>query len=156
MSRNNGLAMARLVADFQFGGIGKSLFPDGCSVEVSPSSGRVRRVRLEGKLLATIRPGDGLISLTLEGGRILASIAPPPKYRVTVSDDAAELVACGKSVFSRHVVGCDRNIIPGQEVIVQDLSGRILAVGKSLLSGEEMGLLRRGVAVKVRDSVRVR
>jgi predicted RNA-binding protein (TIGR00451 family) len=147
------LEAVRAIADFQFDGVGSQLFPDGCVVEISQSTGRARRVWLNGVLLATVRPGDGLLSLTMEGGRILAEIMKPPRFRVMVSSEATSMVAEGKSVFSRHVVEWDRMICPGQEVLVVGLDGRLLAVGKALLSGLEIGRMSRGVAVKVRSSV---
>ncbi|MEM4298334.1 MAG: PUA domain-containing protein [Nitrososphaerota archaeon] len=145
--------MVRLVADYQFGHIGALLFPDRCRVGVSPSSGRPRSVWLDGKLIASVKLDDGLITLTLDGGRILASIVPPPKYRVAVSYEAAYIVAKGRSVFSKHLIRWDGGIIPGQEVLVEDPSGRLIAVGKAVLSGDDMGRVGRGVAVKVRSSV---
>ncbi len=146
------LEAVRMIADFQFDGVGSQLFPDSCRVEISPSTGRARRVWLEKTLLATVRPRDGLLSLTMDGGMVLAGITKPPRFRVMVASDASPMVADGRSVFSRHVVECDRMIIPGQEVLVVDLDDRLLAVGKALLSGWEMGRLVRGVAVKIRAS----
>ena len=153
MSDNPYIRMLRKIAEYQFGCIVDELFPSGCSVELSPSTGRPRRIWLDGKLLATLRASDGLLSLTVEGGRRLLELVAPPRLRVVVRQDVAGEVAEGRSVFSIHVWDCDRDILPGQEVLVVDVDDRLLAVGKAVLSGMEMGVLKRGVAVKIRDHI---
>ncbi|HDN90875.1 MAG TPA: pseudouridine synthase, partial [Candidatus Aenigmarchaeota archaeon] len=42
-------------------------------------------------------------------------------------------------------------IIPREEVIVLSSDSELLGVGEAVLSSEEMRLLKRGVAVKVRE-----
>jgi uncharacterized protein with predicted RNA binding PUA domain len=69
---------------------------------------------------------------------------------VTVQDDVSEFIADGGDVFAAHVVRAHGDIRAKDEVIVIDKNRRVLAVGRAVLSGEEMTSFKRGVAVKVR------
>jgi predicted RNA-binding protein (TIGR00451 family) len=73
---------------------------------------------------------------------------------VTVRNDVSEFVADGGDVFAAHVVKVDDAIHSKDEVIVVDEDGRVLAVGRALLSGSEMLAFKIGVAVKVRHGCR--
>ncbi|RLF12900.1 MAG: pseudouridine synthase [Thermoprotei archaeon] len=148
-----GLRKVRAVADYQFGrGVGVQLFPDGVELTFSPRTGRVRHVYLEGRLLATVRPSDGLLALAIDGARRLLKHLPPPKMRVIV-ERGQLLVAEGRDVKARWVKYADPDIRPGDEVLVVDAADRLLAVGKAVLSGVEMLSFKVGLAVKVRRGV---
>ena len=147
----NDLNLVRAVADYQFGrGIGERLFPEGVKLVYSKRTGRVRHIYLGGRLLATLRPTDGLLSLTLDGARRLMEANGRRRYWVKVSREASPYVARGRSVFAKHVVDVDVGIRPGEEVAVLSEDGEVIAVGRALLSGREMLQFRHGVAVKVR------
>jgi len=60
------------------------------------------------------------------------------------------VVAEGRNVFAKHVVEADPEIRSGDEVIVVDERDILVAVGKAVLSGEEMVAFSRGIAVKTR------
>ncbi len=138
----------RSVADYQFGrGVGRVLFPDGVNVAFSRRTGRIRYVFLNGERLVTMRPTDGLFSLSVAGAKRVAGAA---KYCVAVRDDVSKFIAEGGDVFAVHVVGADDDIRARDEVIVVEGGGKVLAVGRAVLSGEEMRAFKRGVAVKVR------
>ncbi|HDM26901.1 MAG TPA: hypothetical protein ENG27_01135, partial [Candidatus Bathyarchaeota archaeon] len=101
----NDLNLVRAVADYQFGrGIGERLFPEGVKLVYSKRTGRVRHIYLEGRLLATLRPTDGLLSLTLDGAKRLMEANGRRRYWVKVSREASPYVARGRSVFAKHVV----------------------------------------------------
>ncbi len=139
------------VADYLLGrGAGRALLRGG-EVEVVRSSktGRVREVYVDGVLVATFRASDGFLLPTVEGARKLLSSGVRVKV-VVVSDDAAEFVARGRSVFAKHVVDASPDIRAGDEVVVVNKGGEVLAVGRAKLSGCEMVGAGRGVAVKVR------
>lgn len=141
----------RSVADFQFGiGIGAVLFPEGVTISFSPRTGRIRYVFLEDKRLATMRPTDGLFSLSISGAKRITNSEGSARCFVTVKDDVSEFIADGGDVFAVHILKADDDIRPRSEVIVVDESGKVLAVGRAVLSGKEMKVFERGVAVKVR------
>lgn len=144
--------IVKVRADYQFGaGAGEALASNGLRIEVSKRTGKPRYVYDgSGKLLATIRWNDGFLALTLEGAKLLLKHFKPPKLRVVVTDEAAQHVRKGRSVFAKHVVNVDPNIRCGDEVIVVDRHDNLLAVGKALLSSIEMLAFNSGVAVRVR------
>jgi uncharacterized protein with predicted RNA binding PUA domain len=145
------LRRIRSVADYQFGkGVGAKLFPDNVEILFSKRTGRIRYVYLKGKRLATLRPTDGLFSLSVAGAKRIAENAVSAKCFVMVQDDVAEFIADGGDVFAVHIVKADREIRAKDEVIAVDGSGKVLAVGRAVLSGEEMKVFKIGVAVKVR------
>ncbi|MCR6623388.1 MAG: pseudouridine synthase [archaeon YNP-WB-062] len=145
----------RKIADYQFGeGIGSILFPDDIVIEKSKKTGKMRKIILNGKVIATIRARDGLIALTIYGAEIIRSKTHPPKRRVMVINEVADVIKEGRNVFAKHVKNADPEIRPGEEVIVVNEKDELLAVGKALLNGEEMTLFRSGVAVKVRSGVK--
>ena len=146
------LERIRSVADYQFGkGVGAKLFPRNVEVHYSKRTGRIRYIYLNGKRLATLRPTDGLFSLSIEGAkRIVEKAANSAKCLVTVKNEVSKVIAEGGDVFAVHVVKADREIRTKDEVIVLDEHGRVLAVGRAILSGEEIESFKIGVAVKVR------
>lgn len=142
------LTRIRSVADYQFGrGVGRVLFPEGVNVAFSRRTGRIRYVFLNGERLVTMRPTDGLFSLSVAGAKRVAGAA---KCCVEVRDDVSKFIAEGGDVFAVHVVGADDEIRARDEVVVVEGGGKVLAVGRAVLSGEEMKAFKRGVAVKVR------
>jgi uncharacterized protein with predicted RNA binding PUA domain len=147
----NALRRIRSVADYQFGkGVGEALFPQNVEITYSKRTGRIRYVFLNGKRLATLRPLDGLFSLSIEGARRIVESGVPVKCLVTVKNDVSKFIAEGGDVFAAHVIRADSEIRPKDEVIVVNEKGEVLAVGKAVLSGEEMTAFKVGVAVKVR------
>lgn len=149
--RSDTLSRVRRVADYQFNSVvGTTLFPDRVEIKRSLQTGKVRHVYLDGELLATMKPRDGLYALTVKGAERLKWAIKPPRIRVVVSNDVVEFISAGSDAFARHVISADETIRPGEEVMVVDTEDRILAVGKAALSGDEMLAFKRGVAVKVR------
>jgi len=140
----------RSVADYQFGkGVGIKLFPDGVKISFSKATGRIRYVNLGGERLATLRPTDGLLSISVSAARFLAENSRSARCFVTVRGDVAKFIAEGGDVFAVHVVKVDDAVRAKDEVVV-DGDNRVLAVGRALLSGLEMRAFKTGVAVKVR------
>ena len=145
------LRRIRSVADYQFGeGVGIKLFPDDVEILFSKRTGRIRYVYLKTKRLATLRPTDGLFSLSLTGAKRIAENAASANCFVTVQNNVSEFIADGGDVFAVHVIKADQEIRAKDEVIVVDEGGKVLAVGRAVLSGEEMKVFKIGVAVKVR------
>ncbi|MHA1596822.1 MAG: PUA domain-containing protein [Candidatus Asgardarchaeia archaeon] len=143
----------RAMANYQFGvNVGHKLFPDGIKVKKS-KRGKIRYVYFKDSLIAIIRAKDGFILPTMEGAKLIYRFLKGKKT-VLVSRDVEEFVKRGKNLFAKHVVKSDVDIRPGEEVFVVNEDGELIAVGKAILSGEEMMDSDRGVAVKVRHSLK--
>jgi uncharacterized protein with predicted RNA binding PUA domain len=145
---NDALKRIGGTADYQFGkGMGGKLFPENVKITYSRNTGRIRYVFLGKERLATLRPTDGLLSLSLTGARRIAKYA---ECVVTIKNNVSEFIAEGGDVFAAHVLKVDDGVRAKDEVIVVDETGRVLAVGRAFLSANEMKAFKRGVAVKVR------
>ncbi len=152
---DNALQRIRGVADYQFGrGVGGFLFPENVEILFSKATGRIRYVKLNGVRLATLRPTDGLFSISIGAALRLAEIRSIAKCFVTVRNDVSEFIAESGDVFAVHVVKCDDEIRSKDEVVVVNEKGVVLAVGRALLSRDEMLNFKAGVAVKVRHGSR--
>ena len=151
----NSLAKVRSIADYQFGkGVGFELFPSNVEIQYSPRTGRIRYINLDGERLATLRPTDGVLSLSIKAAVFMVEKTPFAKCFVTVKNDVSKFIAEGGDVFAVHVVKVDGAVGARDEVIVLDEDGQVLAVGRTLLSSEEMKAFKTGVAVKVRHGIR--
>jgi uncharacterized protein with predicted RNA binding PUA domain len=145
------LKRVRSTADYQFGeGVGVKLFPENVEILYSKATGRIRYVNLNGERLATLRPTDGLLSLSITVAKRIVENAVPAQCFVTVQNDVAQFVADGSDVFAAHVTKADEAIHAKDEVIVIDEVGKVLAVGRAMLASAEMKAFKTGVAVKVR------
>jgi predicted RNA-binding protein (TIGR00451 family) len=148
---NNALTRIRRTADYQFGkDVGAKLFPKNVEIEYSKATGRIRYVYLNGERLATLRPTDGLLSLSIAAAQTVAELRGSAKCFVTVQNDVSKYIADGGDVFAVHVVAVDEEVRARDEVIILDEDQRVLAVGRALLSASEVKAFKTGVAVKVR------
>ncbi len=147
----NEISKIRSIADYQFGkGVGLKLFPENVQIEHSPRTGRIRFISLEGSRLATLRPTDGLLSLSIKAAKRIAENSAFARCFVTVKNEVSTFIADGGDVFAVHVVKVDPEIRAGDEVIVVDEASNVLAVGKAMLASAEIAAFKKGVAVKVR------
>jgi len=80
-------------------------------------------------------------------------LVEPNRLWVEVQGDITDFIAMGRTVFAKHVVKCDVEIRPGEEVVVVDSQRGVVAVGRAILTGEEMLVFQRGVAVRIRRGV---
>jgi predicted RNA-binding protein (TIGR00451 family) len=145
------LRRIRAVADYQLGKhVGAKLFPGDVKILFSKRTGRIRYIFLHGKRLATMRPTDGMLSLSIRGARRIVEGTASARCFVRVQDNVSKFIAEGGDVFAAHVVEADDEIRARDEVIILDSDRKVLAVGRAVLSGEEMKAFKRGVAVKVR------
>jgi uncharacterized protein with predicted RNA binding PUA domain len=147
------LKRAKIIADFQFGrNSGGALFPEGTTYQLS-KTGRLRHLYSDKERIATVRAKDGLLTLSILGAERLYEHLPAPRLRVKVSEEAAPYVAKGGTVFARHVVEVDPDIRAGEEVLVVDEDGKLIATGRAVLSPQEMLDINRGPAVVTRKGV---
>ena len=129
-------------ADYQFGsGAGRVLVPEHAKLKGKPY--RLILCSFNGEQVCSYVAESGTLSLTLAGGRLLA-----PLNRYWVRLDVPKIK--GGSIFAVGVQEADYAIRPGDEVIVINKSGEVIAVGRSDMSGREMCELKRGRAVSVR------
>ena len=148
------LQKIRAIADYQFRrGAGQAIFPDGVDVRLSLVTKKIRFIYLDGSLLATLRPTNGLFAITLAGANRLLKRFEPPTLRVRLDDDVEDFVATGSSVFAKHIIEADPEIRPLDEVIVVNSKDKLLAVGKAILTGKEMLAFKKGVAVRIRKGI---
>ena len=117
---------------------------------MSKRTGRLRRVTLASKVLATIRATDGRIVLTIWGAKRLHAAVKYPRLRAVVHQEIANFIAEGRSLFAKHVEEVDPQLRAGDEVLMVDSKDELLAVGEAKLSPQEMLDLTRGVAIKTR------
>ena len=94
------------------------------------------------KQIGMITKDRGLVSLTIEGGKILSSFK---KYWVEISDDF-NLIG---SVFAPGVKDADEDIRIGDEVVVLR-NKEVCGVGVAQMNGKEMIESNHGESVKVR------
>ncbi len=148
--RKNLLKKARIIVDFQFGaGAGETLFPDNVEFIISKTR-RIAQIKENGSRIATLRSLDGLLTLSIKGAKKLHRIFKYPGIRVVMNEESSEFIREGGTAFCKHVIDADPAIRAYDEVIVVDENDSLLATGKAMLSGEEIKIFRRGVAVKVR------
>jgi len=106
---------------------------------------RIRYVYLDGSLVLTLRPGDGLFSITMKAGEIIRKVEAPPRFRVIVRD--GELKG---SVFAKDVVGIDPQLRPGDEAIVVTEVDELVGVGRLRLPSYMLKGLQRGEIVRLK------
>jgi uncharacterized protein with predicted RNA binding PUA domain len=61
----------------------------------------------------------------------------------------------GKSVFCKHVTWCGKEVRISADTPIL-FENRVIAVGKAILSSDMISDFNRGVAIKVRDSLKSR
>lgn len=149
------LRKLRGVANYQLGRFaGEALFPEGIKITRSPRTGKIKLIFFRQQLLATLRNTDGLLSLNIPGAkRILRKLGNKAPLRVTVKDGYQDFIKSGRNLFAKHVAKADLAIRSQNEVIIVDKKGNLVAVGKAVLSGDEMLSFKLGVAAKVRRGV---
>ena len=145
------LRIVRAIADYQFGGgIGEKLFDDGCIVKISKRTGRPKYVYEGEEVLATVRYPDNLLALTLKGAEKLSMILPRPRFKVVIKPKALNKILKGMNPTARDILNVDEKILPGEEVLIEDLKGELIGVGRAVVSGSLMKDLASGVVVKLR------
>jgi len=123
-------------------------------IEKSEKTGRIKHVFINEKLVASIRAPDGYLLFSIEGAKLFLSLVPPLTMRVVIAPEIATFIAKGRSVFSKHVLQVDKEIRPGEEIFVVTPEDSLVAIGRAVLSGWEMGKMEKGVAVKIRKGLR--
>ena len=152
-TRATGVQLRKIigVANYQFGmGIGQVLFNQATRISCSRKTGRIRHIYHGRKLLATLRPTDGFLALTVDAAKLLLTKMKTIPNNVIVQSDVSEFIKSGGDVFARHITRAPPSLRPLDEVIATDEGGELLGVGSALLSGHDMAYFKRGVAVRIR------
>ena len=140
--------------DALFGnGVSKQL-PKDIELIFSRKTGRIRTVSHEGKLLCTLRI-DGGLAINPYFAQMLLQSKVFRENCVEINEDAAPFVEKGRSVFCKHVVWCGKNIRISADTPIL-FKNQVIAVGKAILSSEMISDFDRGVAVKIRNSLKSR
>lgn len=136
----------RAVAAYQWDWrVAANLVRDGEEYIVDFRRGRPRHVILEGRVYLTLRPGDGLFSLTLSSAERVREASEPPRYRVIVRRGEFQ-----GSVLAPIVASIDPRLRPGDEVLVVDEDDKLLGVGRLRVPPRALEALSRGEIVRVR------
>jgi len=150
----NQLDKLRSIADYQFGkNVGHKLFPENVTVDLSKRTGRIRFINLNGDRLATLRPTDGLFSLSIKAAKHVVENIPEAKGFVMLQNAVSKYIAEGGDVFAVHVVQVDNDIRAKDEVFIIDENRQLVAIGRATLSAPEIRAHKTGVAVKVRHGI---
>ena len=148
------LKKIRSIANYQFGrNVGVTLFPEEVEIIYSKSTGRIRFINLHDKRIATLRPTDGMFSISILAAISLMKIKERVSCFVKVRNDVSKFITKGGDVFAGHIIEANKEIRAQSEVIVLNGNNKVLAVGRALLSGLEMLAFTKGVAVKVRHGL---
>jgi archaeosine synthase len=145
LAKDRKLEDLRSLASFQFNiEVADSLTAD------ATTHGRMPYVKLErgGVQLGTTTPDRGILSLTLDGARILAR---HKLRRVFIQDFPIKKTS---SLFAVGVESADPDVRAGDEVVVMR-NDEVRGSGVAQMSAEEMTHLKRGIAVTMRHQAGV-
>lgn len=138
--------------DALFGNGVSRYFPKNIEITFSKKNGRIRSVFHDRKLLCTLRI-DGGLAISPVFAQMLLKSKIFKENCLEVDKDSKPFVEDGRSVFCNHVVWCGKNILIASEVPVL-FKKKVIAVGRAVSSSEMIQSQNRGVAVRIRDSLK--
>ena len=138
--------------DALFGhGISKNL-PKDIEITISKKTGRIRNVNHNGNLLCTPRT-DGGLAITRYCAKLFLKNRKFHENCLEIDAESKPFVEEGRSVFCQHIVSCGKNVRIGSDVVVL-YKNKVIGVGKAVLSTNMISNQQRGVAIKIRDSLK--
>lgn len=138
--------------DALFGnGVSKSL-PKTLDIKFSKKNGRIKEVYHDKTLLCTLRI-DGGLAITPHFAQLLLKNKKFRQNCIEIDEESKPFVQEGKSVFCKHVTWAGKNVLAGSDVPVL-FDNKVVAVGRAIVNSDMMMALERGVAVKVRDTLK--
>ena len=140
--------------DALFGTGSSKYLPKDIDVILSRKTGRIRTVSHKGKILCTLRI-NGSLAISIDFAQTLLQSKTFRENCIEINKDAAPFVMEGRSVFCKHVVWSGKNVRVAADTPIL-FENKIIAVGKAILSSEMISDFNRGVAIKVRDSLKSR
>ena len=151
---NLDLSRISAIINYQFGmGATEALLKGEIKFVKSKNTGKIRNVISDNEHILSLRAGDGLFTLKKAGAVRLHNYFKKPKLRVVVDSESAIFNRTGKNVFSKFVLNCDKNLRPGDEVLVTDEDDALVAFGRMFLAWPEMQAFKTGLAVRVREGM---
>ncbi len=138
--------------DVLFGAGVSRYLPKNLRFTYSKKTGRIQHVYQDDTLLCTLRI-DGGLAITPNFAQMLMKSKKFRENCVEVDDDSKPFVENGNSVICNHIRWCGKNILIGSDVPVL-YGNKVIAVGKAIVSSKMMRSLKRGVAIKIRDSLK--
>ena len=140
--------------DALFGPGSSKYLPKDIDVILSRKTGRIRTVSHKGKIICTLRI-NGSLAISIDFAQILLQSKTFRDNCIEINKEAAPFVMEGRSVFCKHVVWCGKNVRVTTDTPIL-FENQVIAVGKAILSSEMISDFKRGVAIKVRDSLKSR
>ena len=140
--------------DALFGNGSSKLLPKDIEMTFSRKTGRIRTVSQKGKFLCTLRI-DGSLAISIHFAQMLLKNKKFKENCIEINSDAAPFVEQGRSVFCKHVISCGKNVQISTDTPVL-FKNKVIAVGRALLSSDMISDFDRGVAIKIRDSLKSR
>jgi uncharacterized protein with predicted RNA binding PUA domain len=98
---------------------------------------------------------DGSLAISIPFAQMLLQHKAFRENCIEINKDAAPFVQEGRSVFCKHVIWSGKNVRVSSDTPVL-FENQVIAVGRSVLSSEMISDFKRGVAIKVRDSLKSR
>jgi uncharacterized protein with predicted RNA binding PUA domain len=138
--------------DALFGNGVSKFLPKKIEITYSKKNGRIRSVFHDEKLLCTLRI-DGGLAITPLFAQMLFKSKKFKENCLEIDIDSKPFVEEGRSVFCNHVVWCGKNIQISSDVPVL-FESKVIAVGRAVLSSDMIQSQNRGVAIKIRDSLK--
>ncbi len=117
---------------------------------ISKNTGKIRNVTYRNEILISLRATDGLFSLNMTSAKLLHAALQYPKLRIAVDQEISSFIKEGRNVFCKFVKEADRELRPGDEVLIVDDADNLLSYGRTLLNREEMLEFKSGMAAKNR------
>lgn len=129
----------------------------GAATFVMSSTGRIRNVKDgEGRHILSPRLGDGGLSLTDEGARVLHALDLPSEHSpatLTVVEDAVPFVGAGRNVMHGFILEASASLRPGSPCLVLGPDGALIAHGVAQCTQQEATAMEKGIAVRVRGGL---
>ncbi len=138
--------------DALFGSGTSRHLPKNLEITFSKKNGRIRNVYHDGKLLCTLRI-DGGLAISPHFAQMLLKSKKFKENCLEINSDAKPFVEEGRSVFCKHVTWCGKNVMISADTPVL-FKGKVIAVGRAVLPSKMILEQKRGVAVKIRDSLK--
>lgn len=138
--------------DALFGRGTSRYLPKDLEMTFSKKNGRIRNVYYQEKLLCSLRI-DGGLAISPYFAQMLLKNKKFKENCLEINSDAKPFVEDGRSVFCKHVVWCGKNVLISSDTPVL-FKGKVIAVGRAVLPSKMIQEQKRGVAVKIRDSLK--